>query len=308
MLYHNDSTSKKNNNGPLRLVGAISITAVIFIILLSRIDFHKVVALMKVSRMNFILAALLVSIIAHPFISAYRWRKTVNYLGGSLCYKNSLYIILANGPFENIIPVKAGKLLKALYLAKVNHLPLSLGTVSVVINFIIGIVSLCLMVITGMLSLFVLNPFLHLNIKAFGISGDVTISWWTKLQRKKDNLLSIIKQVRGKAIGIILALAFFMDFLQMVDFYLLAKAVGIFMPFYKILIFVPMVIMISNLPVTIAGLGTREASVLFLFSGYAAKEDLFILGVLFSFVWYILPSLMGIIFVPSFLQRLSDNG
>jgi len=296
---------RKSNRESLYVFSTIIVTVVVFAVLLKHIDYRKVATVIKHSSINFILAALTISITAHIILGAYRWKKIVNCLKGSLDYKNSLYITLANSPLEDIFPLKTGKFLKALYLARVNYFPLSLGAVSVAVNFILGFVSLLLMVILGLTLSFVLSSFSHVNIKVFLWSGNTVYYLRNKFIEKGKKFFSIIKQIPKEAIGVILALAFFMDFLQMVAFYLLGKALGIYLPFYKILIFVPLVIIISNLPFTVAGLGTREASVLFLFFHYAAEEDLLALGVLFSFIWYILPSLIGIVFTPSFLKRLS---
>ena len=76
----------------------------------------------------------------------------------------------------------------------------------------------------------------------------------------------------------------------------------------EIVIYVPIIVLITIIPITIAGLGTREAATIFFFSKYATSESLLSVGILLSFIIVILPSLIGLLFMKKFYSRLIENG
>jgi hypothetical protein len=82
-------------------------------------------------------------------------------------------------------------------------------------------------------------------------------------------------------------------FVELITVYLVSIALSMPIPFYKILIFMPIIILIANIPITILGLGIREAAILFFFAEYGLKQQLLSLGILCSFIEYIFPAIIG---------------
>jgi uncharacterized membrane protein YbhN (UPF0104 family) len=58
---------------------------------------------------------------------------------------------------------------------------------------------------------------------------------------------------------------------------------------------------VNNFPVTILGLGTREALIVFIFAKYGGASALLGAGLLISLIEHILPVIFGLFFVKSFL-------
>lgn len=84
--------------------------------------------------------------------------------------------------------------------------------------------------------------------------------------------------------------------------FLLSRSLGINLPFISLIAYIPLITIISLIPVTINGLGMRESAYVFLFSYYGiAREEALSLSLLF-FATSVIASLMGgILFI--FIRR-----
>lgn len=76
----------------------------------------------------------------------------------------------------------------------------------------------------------------------------------------------------------------------------------------RILAFVPLVILGAKVPLTILGLGTREALVVVLLAGSGSSATLAAAGLSFSALEYLLPALAGLAFTWSYVRRIVGAG
>ena len=65
----------------------------------------------------------------------------------------------------------------------------------------------------------------------------------------------------------------------------------------------PIAIFVGMLPVTLGGMGTRDAAIIYLFSGYGTSSELLAVGILFSLFRYWLLSIAGLPFMKWFLKK-----
>jgi len=84
--------------------------------------------------------------------------------------------------------------------------------------------------------------------------------------------------------------------------FLISRSLGINLPFISLIAYIPLITIISLIPVTINGLGLRESAYVFLFSFYGiAREEALSLSLLF-FATSVIASLVGgILFI--FIRR-----
>ncbi len=73
-------------------------------------------------------------------------------------------------------------------------------------------------------------------------------------------------------------------------------------PFSLILTYLPIAIFIGLIPVTLAGMGTRDAALIGFFSAYARPEQSLSVGIAYSVVAYWLMVVIGL----GFLYRFKD--
>ncbi len=97
-------------------------------------------------------------------------------------------------------------------------------------------------------------------------------------------------------------LIWFISIVQTMTFF---YAVGTNVPLLFTVANIPIAIFIGLIPITLGGMGTRDAAIIFLFSEFATPEKLLGVGILFSIFRYWLLSLIGIPFMRKMVKNVS---
>jgi uncharacterized protein (TIRG00374 family) len=98
---------------------------------------------------------------------------------------------------------------------------------------------------------------------------------------------------KKKVVGIGIVYSLLVQITIILINFLLSKSLGINLPFISIIAYIPLITIISLIPVTINGLGMRESAYVFLFSYYGiAREQALSLSLLF-FATSVIASLVG---------------
>jgi len=95
----------------------------------------------------------------------------------------------------------------------------------------------------------------------------------------------------------------FIWFLHLLQIWLFILALGATAPFLAGLALAPLAILAGLLPLTFAGIGTRDAALIFFFHPYLDAPTAAALGILCT-MRYVLPALGGLPFVSGYLPRL----
>jgi len=83
--------------------------------------------------------------------------------------------------------------------------------------------------------------------------------------------------------------------LSYTQIYIMAQGLGIDLEYFYFILVYPVVFLVELIPVSISGLGTREAALTTLFSGFAARPDIIILSLSGYFVTTVSPAAIGAI-------------
>jgi len=267
----------------LKLAGII-----LFIVILSRIDLKNFFELLKdINLYYFIIAILLLFPIL--FIKAYRWnylKKTqnINYkLSDSiLMYGSGIYIGL-------LTPGRIGDLIKVLYLQNDGN---SAGK-SFVSVFIDRLADLLFFIIFGYVGLFF---FIHLFRKQVYILSFIFIilllivifaasnkkiakgmlrnifrfvipeKYKEKIKVNFNDFYRDLKILNKKTIINIFLLTILTGLIYFFQIFLLAKALNINISFFYLAICSAIACLMTLIPVSISGIGTRDITLIFLFS------------------------------------------
>jgi uncharacterized membrane protein YbhN (UPF0104 family) len=128
-----------------------------------------------------------------------------------------------------------------------------------------------------------------------------------KLRELSASLLSAFSEIGAKKKIYLIAISLAYQMSAIVDVYLIFKAMSTPVPLTAILVFVPLIVMADNVPITTLGLGTREALIIFLFRQYGPASALLGTGVLLSFIEHIIPVLFGLFFMRYFISGFTGN-
>ena len=294
-----------------------SIGIILFIlILLFKIDFRQLRGLVRFNPVYFGGAIILTIVLS--FVRPIRWQYILKKSG--IYYRFwTVFKIYNIGVFMgNITPGKLGEFGKIVYLKKDNH-PINKSLVSIIVD---KLSDLFLLSIIGFFGLLFLRRLLDINI--LPVAAVIVIAIFSsaiiiKSRAHKPLLKKIFsfivpkkfqeswqKQIDGfvrelKLYGIknyfyiffITTLFWAIHYLMT---YLLAKSIGINqIPFLHLVFLIAVAELVMLIPISVLGIGTRNISLLFLFSLYGVPAELTIGFSLLVLLIIIINSFIGLL-------------
>jgi uncharacterized protein (TIRG00374 family) len=263
----------------------------------------------------FILALLLN--ILHIFFKSVRWNRLLERQSVSYSLKD-VFLVYSGSIYAGIItPGRVGELfVKALYLKTEKSIPLSKGMASI---FLDRLFDMYLLIILGILGIWRFNLFgmvSNVSVVLIFMALFVPVAFfnrplWGKFFGWAYNSV-VLKKVKGKIgenfadfydginqligpelvfSGFLTCLSYFVFFMQC---YLLIIAMNVSINFATITLFMAITNLISLIPVSVLGLGTRDATLIYLFSLINLQAELAVgYSFLIFFTFFIFNGLMG---------------
>ncbi len=289
----------KKKINPVNILIISIITILIFYLLSSKISFLNSFQIILKANPSFILLSLLFLLLTLFFLMI-RWLLIIRALHPKAKFKDSLISIMCALSLNSVLPSKLGDLFKVYYF-KEHGISQMLGAVFT--ERILDIFSLTLLLLIGSLILNKLT-FIYISIAVI-LMFILSVSFLYILRKKlrkysllKNLLYSINWIIHRPCKGLILfLLSLLVWFCSITQIYLLFLAVSANVDFLYFSSAIIIVIFVSLIPITLAGMGTRESAIIFLFSSFASNEILLAAGLLFSFFRYWLLSILGIPFL-----------
>lgn len=258
-------------------------------------------------------------------VAAKRWQALLcGYCDVSLW--SSTRVILASNTLNVILPSKLGDLAKAYFLGRRGELDTGVGVVLVVIEKLLDIGALCTILLLGVVSLqerewkvlacgiaafsvVILTGLLFLGERRrSGISrlliSVAPLTLASRIERFSADwarVLSELKRVRRLFISL-LGLSLLLWLLHLTQIYLFFLALNYPVPILLVYALVPIAIFIGLVPISFAGIGTRDSALIYLFSPYATPSVMAGVGILCS-VRYFVPALFGLPFFHEYMIR-----
>ena len=288
------------------------IGVIIFALILSQLDFSKLVSVLeKIQYKYLVLASLIAPLIL--ISKGYRWNYLKKIQGINYSIKDSI-LIYGAGIFIGVLtPGRLGDLIKVMYL-KNNKCSIGKSFVSVISDRLADLIFLLLfsclgisfffsflqkplyLSVIGLISLIafffiLLKTDLNKKIFHFFVPFKYKKSWKLNI----NDFVTDLKTYTFKnylATFILTTISWTMYYFQM---YFLAKSVGISIPFLYISIATTIAGFITLLPVSILGLGTRDAVLIMLFSNFAIPNESTISFSVLILLMAILVSVIGYI-------------
>lgn len=297
-----------------RLIGIV-----ILLIIFTRVDFQKImIYLSKLDLRSLILVNLL--ILPGLFLKAYRWRYLLKLQGVDYSVLDSFMSYLGGVGAGIITPGRIGEAVKAVYLKEEIGLPLSEGLASVFLDRLFDLYILTLLGYLGLwyfldiknvqfglfifLSIFVFIPlFLLLNKsllleKISKVIYKLIISGLDKslFEGQVKDFSRALKKIITQRIYlpfVFTILAYIIYFWQS---YLLSRLAFINISYIAVIFFVSIASLVSMVPITILGIGTREAALIYLFSLVGLNvESAVIYSFLLFFSFYVVTGVLACI-------------
>lgn len=274
-------------NKILALILKVSVSLLLLFVLISKTGLERLIqTIREVSLLSFLTSALIY--ILSVFISSIRWRLL---LMKSMELKRLFSLYLIGSFFNNLMPgIIGGDAVKAYYLNKALKerykgqegedsslltRNLSLSLASVFMDRYTGFVSLLVIAIIAypLGSVYFRGSYIEWilpGIIAAFVLGSL-ILFYFRLGRRIGFLAGFYEYLRyykGEK-GVLLrclSLSLLLQIVIICSAFVISKGLGMQVPFYFFSIIIPIISVISSIPLSISGLGVREASFVLLLS------------------------------------------
>lgn len=307
----------------------------LFVYVALRVDWQGVFAAFE--KANFSLLSLsFILIFAMLALKTLRWKIFTDILGVKTRFAD-LFSMTSKSVFWGIItPAKLGEFSRAKYLAEEQKIGLVDSIWSVFMHKFLDVVDTCLF---GVLSVFILASFFEKKISyllaiiflAIVVLASIffelikrnkvkkifhlTVHFLTprSLRERVDNfvdeMLRLTNQVSWKSLGY----SFLLEIGQIIILglveILIALALGIKVPFWFILAAIPFIDFLDAMPISVLGLGVREASYVALFGFLSISNEASLAFSLLVGLWSLLNALPGFfIYLFANRDRVAETG
>jgi len=262
---------------------------------------------------SYLLGALLLTAL-FPVCMTARWLAVLGAAGYRIPFKRGMALTMAVWPLGTLTPSKSGDLAKAMGIR--DQTPLSVGLGSVVMERALDVVLLATLSLLGALivkdiqlgaaAACVLCAALagwYLLARKWNLP--VPPKWKDRFERFGETSRCLVRHPKFFLAAIIASGVNW--FLSVWQTQLCFLAFGVHVPMLQILAALPLAIFVGLLPITIAGMGTRDKAMMVLLAAYAPQNVILSVGILYTLLGYLIPSLVGIPFMHKLLPKKSAN-
>jgi uncharacterized protein (TIRG00374 family) len=253
-------------------------------------------------------------------VSAWRWRFMIDRWCRITLWESS-ELILAASAINILIPSRVGDLCKAYFIARQGRLDIRRGMNVVLFEKYVDLASLGVVVLTGIACAGRMDSASWLGLAfALGMIGIFPVLYFVRLDRwvshpkfEENRLLAKVKhflvdsqtyldEIKNdpKHVVGILAVSVFLWFLHIAQFHVIFLALHSEVPAFHIYRLVPLAILVGLVPITMAGVGTRDSAMIYFFAPYETASLVAGVG-LFSSLRYFLPGLIGLPFMNKYI-------
>ena len=286
MLTSGDEPVPYSGKGRWALVAKLAFSVGLMVLLFSRIPLHEVLAAIRGARKEWLLAAFGL-LIASNVMGAFQWERLLRAVDVRIPFWKVCAYYHVGLFFNNFLPANIGGDI-ARVLDASRHGPNRASVVStVIIDRLIGTVALAGMALVTTLP--AIDRF-HLSLAYFALVAffamSVVLVWaifhpgmlpmveralarigFQALKPHLDELSGRIQQFRDKRglFARLMVVALIVQLSRIGVHVLVARSLGLDIPFTYFLLFVPLLAVIVSLPISLNGIGVREGAGVILF-------------------------------------------
>lgn len=301
-----------------RAIAAATVTAVVLAALVWTVRPGPILDAMVRTDPLLLALAIAISLLLNTVQSAEVLRWTLRGLGERITFGQALSATAGNMAIKATLPAGTGELTRAAYLHRVCGVGAAPATAVVLAILWLKLCWLLAMAVVGWL-LLPAGDWTHGGPLLAALALSAMLPWLLRRRPGPDDgAAAEAKGWRGLPAALSVAMAgirllpFAAGALhgllavlgEIFVFGFLLHAGGVPPPLAATLAFVPLAVIGAKIPITLLGLGTREALIVTLMSGTASLAALAGAGLLFSAVSYVLPAALGTALTWSYLRRI----
>lgn len=251
-----------------------------------------------------------------------RWRRTLRALALPHPFARVLRVHLGTGALRLALPIHAGEFVNAAVLARIGPGTFAQHVGAIAYLKFLNLIATCglaglgwavasagdaqLVSRTALASGAVLLPALLPELAPVrdGLAR-LAARLHPRLGEALRDLLIVYRTARLRDKLGLLAYSVVFQLSEVGVCHLLLRALGIPVSFGDTLLVAPVLMLVSSAPITVAGLGVREASALVLLAGTAPDARILAFGLCYSLIEYVMPLVVGLPWLPRILSDLA---
>ncbi len=307
-----------------RLMVALLLSATVLILLALKIHvrFDRLIEEWRNANKSLLCAAFAYSAFWHLFIGADKWWRILRTLGTDVRYWEVFRVRLGSDPIRFVSPFKTGEIIQAAYFPARGKLTFGRSVSSILFDkvlnylgtwfwFFIGLVVLGTIPWMWQLSIMILAAggmaIVIISERFRSFLGTACERLHPKLRRFAEGTLSTFREFSWSRKAFFLLYGIVFQIRPLLVCYLLFLAFGAKPGLREILTYGSVAVLMSNVPLTTAGIGPRETAIALLFARYGSQEMLFSVGILMSVSIFIIPAILGLPLMPALLRTGLDG-
>lgn len=311
----------------------LSLVAIIFYFLFQKVHFNEIIEKLKHATLWPIITALLLFLV-NRVITAKKWSLLLKFNDIHIPLLQLLRIVLVSHFLGLIIPTSLSVDLIRLTEIYKREKKMTANMSSLLADRLLSTLSMTLLSITAALYLWntlnhhtlmiVILCALGLSLLILGIMTEPSyrlLNWilsytsqWIrsplsqkihqKLTELHSSLVELLKD--RKTFSLVLGLNFLLQFFRVTQFYLLFISLGTPVPFIIMMAYIPLIILITMIPITFQGFGVKEGVFVYLFGQIGIAPTITLSVSLMSYFLQLPGILLGalvFVFYKTFLHR-----
>lgn len=293
----------------------------IFIYLLYKVGFNNIKEALINVKVSYIILAILYSFIVTVVALTYKWNLILRRQGIKLNFFYLLKLYLIGIFYGTITPARAGSLIRASYLKRKTNKPFMEYAGSIVLERLMDLFALFLLAIIGCFLLikyfpsllntiiisfiiFVVLAFIFLKKNkmeklfylayTFLMPKSLKTKYGEKLQNSFDNFYNNLPKLKKLIVPLLVTI--FVWVVVNASTYITTKAFSLEIPFIYVVTITAIGTIVGTIPITISGLGTREATLIMLFGIFGISGATILSMSITAFLIGECPAILGFIF------------
>lgn len=309
----------------MKRIISLAVSLIILAIIYSKIDFAGLIEVFK-NCDRFWMTISLSMVVPLTLFTAWRLQQLMPS-GSRLGFGEANRLILAASVLNMVLPSKMGDIAKAYFMKQRGHLDGSLSLSLVVFEKTCDLLSLLSWCVFGLL-LYPRKDILFWTMTMGVVLGLVTGVLLLSSRKFAQLFFLVAKKIASKKLRLkleklqmswgemhdyfwrdknqllkITATSIFIWFLHLLQIWFFILALNAWTPFVANLALSPLAILAGLLPLTFAGVGTRDAALILFYQPYFAAPTAAALGVLCT-SRYLLPALGGLPFLGQYVTTV----
>jgi uncharacterized membrane protein YbhN (UPF0104 family) len=271
-----------------------------------------------------LIGAFVFSLSWHIFVGADKWWRILRAQGAPVSYWEVFRVRLGSDPVRLAVPFKVGEVVNAAYFGKIKSFGFSRAAGSIAFDKSLNLFGTVFWLYVGITAMAEVPTAEYLALHtAVGAAVLVLICvrparqaatalagiLHPKLGRFAAGVLSAFEEFSlAKKVGFLLYGIVFQLRPLVVCYLLFAATCSDGLPSrQEFLAYGSVVVLMGNMPLTVAGIGPREVALASLFSAYGDQASLFLIGLMMSFSIHVLPAILGIPLMFPLLQAVTPG-